>query len=229
MDATGSMINLLNSAKSMVGDMFERVKFLLKNNKIDEESVRIQFVAYRNYSSGPQDILQKSSWESKPEKLKEFLESVKASGGQGKEAIEVALQYANLIHESEPIRQIILIGDAPANSKKSIDKKRHSKWDQEPGHLGEKTFYLNELNKMNKDIKIHAFYLKNFAKDNFEEISKFTNGKSYSLDVNDSVNGTENLTNAFTEEIIKDVDNFNGFNGKMLEEYKDLLKKGHFN
>lgn len=40
-------------------------------------------------------ILQSSSMEVDPAKLREFLSKVSASGGQGNEAIEVGLQFAN--------------------------------------------------------------------------------------------------------------------------------------
>jgi len=38
------------------------------------------------------------------------------TGTHEEEAIEVALQYANLEHGRNPISQIILIGDAPPNT-----------------------------------------------------------------------------------------------------------------
>jgi hypothetical protein len=36
------------------------------------------------------------------------------------EAIEVALQYANIEHERNEISQVVLIGDAPSNTKEQV-------------------------------------------------------------------------------------------------------------
>jgi hypothetical protein len=55
----------------------------------------MQFAVYRNYSSGPDLLLEASEWRSNPQDLKEFLGRVKASGGQGNEAVEVGLLHAN--------------------------------------------------------------------------------------------------------------------------------------
>ena len=40
------------------------------------------------------ELLEYSSWETKPESLKNFLDRVTAKGGWGNEAVEVGLWYA---------------------------------------------------------------------------------------------------------------------------------------
>jgi hypothetical protein len=45
--------------------------------------------------------------------LKNFLDKVKASGGNGNEALEVLFQRLN---KEEKLHQVIIIGDAAANS-----------------------------------------------------------------------------------------------------------------
>ena len=72
-DATGSMGNLLIKVKSVLNNLFYRVKDILKLNKVDEDCVQLQVVAYRNYSSGQSEILEGSSWESSFENISPFL------------------------------------------------------------------------------------------------------------------------------------------------------------
>ena len=61
MDATGSMSACLSAAKDTVCTMFERAAIILKEQGIPENAFQMQFVVYRNYSSGARSILQCSS------------------------------------------------------------------------------------------------------------------------------------------------------------------------
>ena len=60
---------------------------------------------------------------------------------------------------------------------------------------------MNKLKE--KNIKIHAFYVHNDAKDNFEEIARETGGKHDFLDVKDQVKGATFLTDFVTREILR--------------------------
>ena len=231
MDATGSMSSLLNKAKAVVNLMFHRVKNVLMDQGVDENIIEIQFVAYRNYNSSPEEILQKSSWETKPEKLSQFLDTVKPQGGMGNEAIEVALQYANKVHKVTPIRQILLIGDADPNKKEEVTQKRASSrfdWDKKGGDYSIKTYYEEEIRKLDRNVKIHTFYLAPGVKNTFESISNSTGGSSKFLDVTDQVKGTEILTDTFTSEILRDAGNACGVGDRFLKYYKEKLSLGYF-
>ena len=231
MDATGSMSSLLNKAKAVVNLMFHRVKKVLIDQGVDENIIEIQFVAYRNYNSSPEEILQKSSWETRPEKLSQFLDTVKPQGGMGNEAIEVALQYANKMHRVTPIRQILLIGDADPNTKEEVKGKRTSSlfdWDKQGGDYSIKTYYEEEIIKLDKGVKIHTFYLIPKVKDTFEKISNSTGGSSTFLDVTDQVKGTEILTDTFTSEILRDAGDAFGVGDRFLNYYKEKLSLGYF-
>ena len=70
MDGTGSMSACLTAAKDTVCTMFERTSIILRDQGIPENVFQMQFVIYRNYSSGPKKILQSYSWVSDPKPLR---------------------------------------------------------------------------------------------------------------------------------------------------------------
>ena len=126
LDGTGSMAPLLQAAKFGVHTMFERVSSILKANNRDPKSFSLQFIVYRNYNAPPDELLEYSGWSNDPNDLKKFLDGVKASYGWGNEAIEIAFEHVNcLINEKgDNISQIILIGDAPPNTREQVKFKR---------------------------------------------------------------------------------------------------------
>ena len=188
MDATGSMGHLLNKAKNAVDNMFERYTQVLKDKNFNAHTFQLQFAVYRNYSSMADYILQSSPWETKPSSLRSFMNNINVQGGLGNEAIEIGLWHANTEDEIQSISQVILIGDRPANEEEKI-KSYRNKYNGEAYWSKTKfknpTFYKHELNKLkNKKIPIHAFYVDILAKENFEEISRETGGRSEFLDIN---------------------------------------------
>ena len=60
-------------------------------------------VAYRNYNSTKDMLLQASTWATDADVLEQFLQTLKADGGWGREAIEVGLAHANEEHSKETI------------------------------------------------------------------------------------------------------------------------------
>jgi hypothetical protein len=70
MDETGSMAGLFTQAKNTVGTIFERAQKILKDYKIDPNCFEMQFVCYRDYDCGVENILHASSWERRPENLR---------------------------------------------------------------------------------------------------------------------------------------------------------------
>jgi len=120
MDATGSMTSLLQKCKNTVQVMYERATSILIEHQIDSDCFQMQFVVYRNYNSSVDKILQCSSWETKAENLRKFMNTIEAEGGLENEAIEIGLWHANRENEKERISQIILIGDAPPNTRREI-------------------------------------------------------------------------------------------------------------
>ena len=205
LDATGSMINLLDKTKKTISKMFKRITQVLEKDKI-KESFEIKIAVYRNYSSPEDEIYQESVWERKPQNLIKFLESVEASGGWGNEAIEIGFYHAN---REEDLSQIILIGDACPNTIEEIQTKRNdarfkSIWDNSAIYK-DPTDYKKELEiLMKKKIKVHTFYVHDNAKEIFTEISNFTNGSFKFLNIN-SDDGSTDLMNLVNIEILNSI------------------------
>ncbi|CAF1144264.1 unnamed protein product [Adineta ricciae] len=205
-DATGSMSNLLSATKDTVCTMFERASEILKEKKLPSDIFSMQFVVYRNYNSQAEKILEVSPWETKGSGLRAFMNTIGPEGGWGAEAIEIGLWHAvNESETRESISQVILIGDAPANSQGDVSSKRarygENYW--KTTKFSKPTFYQDELKKLkDKDIPIHTFYLTDYAKSNFEEIAKETKGRCEFLDIRSSA-GIDALTNYVTEEVLR--------------------------
>jgi len=223
MDATGSMDSLLDKAKSTVHDVFQRAQNMLANNA----PFLIQFAVYRNYNVDHSLLLQHSPWESKAENIKKFMDCIRTDGGLGNEAIEIGFQHANKEAENG-LSQIILIGDAAANTKQEVmaNRKYNDKYNEEywKKHWGDATHYSEELGKLkDKGIKVHTFYLANRARQNFEEIANESGGKSQALDVNGK-QGSEMLAEILTCSVLVDV--AGEVEGqKLVEKYKKTYKK----
>ncbi|CAF4652242.1 unnamed protein product, partial [Didymodactylos carnosus] len=128
MDATGSMSSLLSAVKETVCTMFERAGTVLKEKGLPSDAFQMQFVVYRDYDCKKEGILQSSSWETKPNNLRNFITPIAATGGGDyEEAIEIGLWYA--VQQSEQpdgLSQVILIGDAPAKEKPAIARDRNA-------------------------------------------------------------------------------------------------------
>lgn len=208
LDGTGSMTTVLEKTKKTLETMFSRLGEVLIENKFNSQSFEIKIAVYRNYNSSVDMILQTSAWENKPVDLVNFLQLIYPEGGWGEEAIEIGLWQANneLNDKNRSLSQVIIIGDAPPNSKENVFYKRrksHKLW--ENSKFREPTFYMNELEKLKSNkIPVHTFYVANFAKQAFEEIAEFTNGKCEELDI-ESPNGAESLTNLINVTILNDI------------------------
>ncbi|CAF3340255.1 unnamed protein product [Rotaria sp. Silwood2] len=134
------------------------------------------------------------------------MNTVGPKGGMGAEAIEIGLWHA--VKESETldsISQVILIGDAPANSQEEVRKKRagfgEAYW--EKTRFGKPTYFAYELEKLkSKNLPVHAFYLTRYAKDNFKYIANETGGRCERLNIH-SPEGAETLTDFVTEEVLR--------------------------
>ena len=131
--------------------------------------------------------------------------TVGPSGGQGNEAIEIGLWHAtNEAYSESSISQVILIGDAPANTENEVSKKRnYCNWKNTP--YEQPTFWRNEIVRLKAcatPIPVHTFYVDNYAESNFREISAETGGRCEALDIQ-SASGAELLTKFVTEEILR--------------------------
>ncbi len=149
-------------------------------------------------------ILQTSSWENKAQNLIDFLRQIYASGGWGNEAIEIGLWQAN---QEQNLSQVILIGDAPANTAEMVYQKRArfaNIWENS-SRFPQPTYYENELFILSqKNISVHAFFVHPLAENDFRFIAEKTGGKSEWLDI-DSNDASEKLTNLVNIEVLRNI------------------------
>lgn len=216
-DGTCSMHYILDKMKSEVATIFERIHNILQSNGINSDSCQVKFAVYRNYTNYEDSILQYSSWETNSKNICTFMDNISSKGGMNNEAIEIALWYAN----KEPgISQVILIGDAGANTPEEIPQRRsifsEKYWEkagfQSVGH------YQDELIKLKENkIPVHAFYAHESAKKDFERIASETGG-SCEFFVGTSSKGPERLVSLVIEQILRNIGRSNGGNDESLVE-----------
>ena len=200
LDGTCSMYYVLDKTKKTLNEMFERVASILSEQSINE-SFQIKIAVFRNYNSDEAKILEQSKWESKPQNLIEFLKKIYVDGGWSNEAIEIGFWQAN---QEEKLSQVILIGDAPPNTKDEVVwKRRDGKFSSVK--YAKPTFYLDELAILkDNSIQVNAFYVNKQAKQSFSEIAAFTNGTCEELNI-DSANGSNDLMNLVNIEVLRSI------------------------
>ncbi|KAL4480352.1 hypothetical protein ABPG74_020868 [Tetrahymena malaccensis] len=223
MDITGSMGSLITQTKNTIQTTFEQTRDILKQKGYDPQCFLIMISCFRSYNSRWSDIFQTSTWENNPDKLRSFLQTINASGGTGPgESVEVGLWWANKQNEEDPISQVIILGDQPAHLQNEAQQHRsifgQGYWDSTP--LKGLTYYVPECQKLSsKKIPANTFYLRQQAKNTFEEIAKLTNGVSSFLDIN-STESSKKLTNIFVEQILIDIGKQDGRSNELIAAYK---------
>ena len=85
----------------------------------------MKIAGYRNYDCEEKKLLSAPpEWTSDHKILTNFVnERLQCQGGQGNEAIEIGLQYANKEINNDkgsPLSMIIIIGDAPPNTLEDV-------------------------------------------------------------------------------------------------------------
>ncbi|CAL6089204.1 Helicase-related_protein [Hexamita inflata] len=204
MDATGSMGSVIEKTKNTIKTMFTNAFTVLQEQNYDQ-SFDVMFAAYRSYGDREM-ILQSSAWESKPDNLKKFVDTISASGGWSEEAMEIGLQHANFQVE-KGLTQVIVIGDIGPTPDNEVQNRRNSLgegyWQNTP--FKNPTTATAELSKLKqKGIKVHAFYVRQSAASSFQHVANQTGGTCSELDVN-SAKGAENLTHLVTSRIMENI------------------------
>jgi len=234
LDVTYSMNALIEKTKTCIGTFFDRVQKVLDHEGI-ESGFELQIATFSNYNVSVEEILEHSTWEAKPHNLSLFLRTLNTRGGWGNEAIEVGLMHALVEHQKRPIDQIILIGDAAANSLSDIQNNRShgyrgscggadAYWDvQTPAWSSsgipkmDATGVLSSLQAV-KPVPIHCYHMQKRAVSSFQQLAGATGGgTAQSLDVN-SKSGANLLTDAVCKQILSSL------GGKALEDAYELMK-----
>jgi len=218
LDATSSMEKLLSMTKTQITELFKRVSKVLQEENITS-GFEMQIVAYRNYDAPIEDILERSDWATMPDDLQSFLTKLQAAYGWGDEAVEMAFLHAeNEYKHGKHINQIILIGDAPAQSTKDAAEKRASKhgevyWSDkklptagEPQpEIGPPMSAEDVLKRMmdaGARVPVHAYYIDKRAKRSFESLAQATGGTAGFLDLHRQ-GGAENLIGLICTQILE--------------------------
>jgi hypothetical protein len=230
LDATSSMNLLLQHAKAAVTAMLNRTVEVLKDNHV-ASGFQIQFIVYRNYNSHPEKILQCSAWENSPTNLVQFIDSTGPSGGWENEAIEMALWHCNQQAANFKVTQMILIGDAPPNSREETNSKRAGRvLYSTHARYSTPVYFEEQLEKIRENkIRINSFYVAERAKSEFERIAQRTGGSSEALDVHSST-AADNLTNIVSTNILKDIgDNLGGgIAQQLIDSYRVKFQREGF-
>ena len=221
MDATGSMGGLLAQVKMTVQTMFERAHAVLEDAGYPQ-AFEMQFAVYRNYNAG-NTILNHSTWERKPDNLRQFMSAVNADYGMGNEAIEIGFWHVNQEKEAGEVSQVILIGDKPPNTRQEVTSKRSQTGFNGGTNWAEGTYYEDELQHIiDAEIPVHAFYVNAHAKVAFQDIAARTQGSTGELDIS-SGKGAELLTSLVTKRILSNVNKISngGAEGekKLMDSY----------
>ncbi|ETO36876.1 hypothetical protein RFI_00186, partial [Reticulomyxa filosa] len=230
MDATGSMHQVLQNAKNAVFTMFERIATVLKDHGLPSNTFEMQFVVYRNYNAPEDMLLQASPWESKPANLRSFMESINAGHGMGNEAIEIGLAHVNKEAEKDGVSQVILIGDAPANTKQEVTARRQNRGENywKTTKFPSPTYYEDELARLKqRGVIVHAFPVGSWPKGNFDSIARAAGGRCAELQVTQGSNqGSEQLTNLVSEEVLRNAGGSKG--GALVDAYRaKFASKSH--
>ena len=172
-DATGSMYSCLNQCKIVIQKTIPKLVSFLKSKSIDSDSFEIQVIAYRNYNAPSDAILEFCPFTSNENELTNFVHSLTPEYGQGAEAVEVAFKQLNRQKKKPNI--VMLMADAPANSKADIKTLRQSYgeeyWRYSRNGLFTDLDWKQELDKFmrgNGNTNVFCFYLENRAKANFQ-------------------------------------------------------------
>jgi len=237
LDATGSMGSLINGAKSVLEQSLKALESVLEDAGIDPAAVKGCISIYRsyNFASDPKDIYDESGYfafdDAGRGRLLRFIRTVEADHGSydgGKEAVEIPLMHAG----RDGATSVVVLGDAPPEPSlarvkhlrtRAGDDHRSRSFDQvHSSHddlYSEATWYRKEANNLKeKGVPVHTFYLKSWAKEEFEEIAGITGGKSEYLDVSSS-QASNSISALFGQTILKDVA------GGDAEMYENLMGK----
>jgi len=164
-DATGSMKPVWSKAKVQIGEMVHRITAIA-----GEGQAELKWVAYRDYSDDK--ILETSDWEDKPPELMKFIEGIKCGGGgDGPEAVEIALEEAN---KTEGVTRAILIADAEPHLEGKGNTVIHHKKVLD-------TDYIEEAKRLKeKGVPVYCFYMNNGKElvESFTKIAEITGGKA---------------------------------------------------
>lgn len=165
---------------------------------------------------------QASPWASQPGDLEAFMSTISPKGGWGNEAVEVGLWHCcDEIQKVGLVKQVLLIGDAPANTPQDVHSKRsggyfgrlrsHSSlqyWSEDPRFSIPTTADEQVQHLVNLGVPVHAYWVSQRngrERAFFEQVASTTGGQSGFLDVNSDTGKTE-LTDLLSKSVLATLD-----------------------
>ena len=233
-DGTKSMDTMFSAVLETIDQLFQEVRRII-NEKGVECTFEVQFVVYRNYDVGPAKILQCSDWSDSHIQLLPFLTEIKCFGGgdEGREAIEVGLQYVNKeIASGRGATQVIIIGDASYNRASRIPEYRSATSNPRLWEAFPKTEMKTEMRGLPKSVPVHTFMvlprttalryvpesIATYQKE-FTQIAKDTKGSSFTLNVNDRGESFADYMDKFAITILKDIGKSSDLGDELADFY----------
>lgn len=213
-DLTSSMAHLLNMTKNQIREFFKRISTVLAEQNISQ-GFEMQIVGYRNYNAPIEDLLEASPWATVPESLQSKLDELEVKYGWGDEAVEAAFLHVETEVSQKPVSQVILIGDAPAQSIEDAQYKRSQQHGEEywakqapswsPTGLRQPTCateVIQRIQRSGRRTKVHAYYIDKRAADSFEKLAIMTGGTHGFLNIRER-GGAEMLTGLICTQILE--------------------------
>jgi hypothetical protein len=174
----------------------------LTEHKLDPSGFSVQIAVYRNYNVNDSDLLESSPWETQADNLRNFMATIVPKGGIGNEAVEIGFLHANEETDKVPISQIILIGDAPANTRIEVVN-RMNYYSGLRTKYTDTTYWEDELNKLiQKGVPVYPFYVDKEAKDCFDEIARRSGTERAQYLAVNSSKGSQLLLDTITKQIL---------------------------
>lgn len=211
LDGTSSMSKVIGQTKATIGEMLGRTEKVLAKAGVTGADFQIQIAVYRNYNAQlPNELLQLSSWEMSPAPLVAFLDSVDASYGWGKEAVEVALAHA----VAEEASAVIIIGDADVQTSDDVLFKRgqssSSAWNQDVRFKDPTDFETQARLLRDLDCRVSTLFVAKHvgqtSPQGFRRISNMTGGEVGVLNIHAPGGGADDLTNVVCMQILACLD-----------------------
>ena len=194
-DATGSMDSVWKTTIKSINEMLHRI------DDVGEGHFELKWIAYLDYSGGPDKLLEQSPWTKNPKDFYAFVSSIVCDGGgDHPEAVEVALGAAKNHHSpANPVNRILLIADAPPHAEvKGQPLAEH-------GNRIMTTDYMAEARQLRaKGVPVYTFRLNDNQGlcEAFDAIARETNGAAAKLDVN---TGAKQLIDVVCTNILEDI------------------------
>ena len=140
--------------------------------------------------------------------------------------MRLSLVYERSDENLDELQDLLIIGDAPPNSRDDVKEKRERRGETywSATKYSKPTYWEDEIKEIAaRNIPVHAFYVDNSAKKSFKQFSKMTspNANCSYLNVN-SKDGAAKLTDTLSEEILRNVGG-----EQFVKEYNNKFPKSY--